>query len=79
MHGLRGDNRFPSLRGLHCAKQSGDCVAGILKPLIVFGLAIARSIAIEHGGTLTLSNRAKGGLLAVLTLPRWRGGDASSP
>jgi signal transduction histidine kinase len=34
------------------------------------GLTIARSVATAHGGTLTLENRAQGGLDAVLTLPR---------
>ena len=34
------------------------------------GLSIARDIAQAHGGTLTLDNRAEGGLAAVLTLPR---------
>lgn len=34
------------------------------------GLSIARDIAQAHGGTLTLDNRAAGGLAAVLTLPR---------
>jgi len=34
------------------------------------GLAIARDVAESHGGTLTLSNRGKGGLVATLTLPR---------
>lgn len=33
------------------------------------GLAIARSIAAAHGGTLALSNRAAGGLTARLALP----------
>lgn len=36
---------------------------------IGLGLTIARSIASEHGGTLTLANRAGGGLEAVLRLP----------
>lgn len=34
------------------------------------GLSIARDIAQAHGGTLTLRNRAAGGLQATLTLPR---------
>ena len=34
------------------------------------GLSIARDIAQAHGGTLTLRNRAEGGLAATLTLPR---------
>ena len=34
------------------------------------GLSIARDIAQVHGGTLTLRNRAAGGLEATLTLPR---------
>jgi signal transduction histidine kinase len=34
------------------------------------GLGIARNIARAHGGELTLSNRAAGGLEATLTLPR---------
>ncbi len=34
------------------------------------GLSIARSIAVSHGGTLTLSNRPQGGLEATLALPR---------
>jgi signal transduction histidine kinase len=34
------------------------------------GLSIARDIAQAHGGTLTLRNRAEGGLEATLTLPR---------
>jgi signal transduction histidine kinase len=39
------------------------------------GLAIARNIVAAHGGTLTLVNRAEGGLDAVLTLPRRRTAD----
>ncbi len=38
------------------------------------GLTIARDIAQAHGGTLTLHNRAAGGLEAVLSLPRERSG-----
>ena len=34
------------------------------------GLGIARNIARAHGGDLVLKNRAEGGLLAELTLPR---------
>jgi two-component system, OmpR family, sensor kinase len=34
------------------------------------GLAVARQIARAHGGDVTLSNRAGGGLEAVLSLPR---------
>jgi signal transduction histidine kinase len=34
------------------------------------GLSIARDIAQAHGGTLTLRNRAEGGLEATLALPR---------
>ena len=34
------------------------------------GLAIARSIALEHGGSLTLSNRSQGGFRASIVLPR---------
>jgi len=34
------------------------------------GLTIARNVARAHGGTLTLANRAAGGLEAVLALPR---------
>ena len=34
------------------------------------GLAIARNLARAHGGDVTLSNRAEGGLRATLTLPR---------
>jgi signal transduction histidine kinase len=34
------------------------------------GLAIARTIARAHGGDVTLSNRAIGGLSVVLRLPR---------
>lgn len=34
------------------------------------GLSIARDIAQAHGGSLTLDNRAEGGLAAILTLPR---------
>lgn len=34
------------------------------------GLAIARAIALEHAGSLSLSNRAEGGLRACLELPR---------
>jgi len=34
------------------------------------GLTIARDIAQAHGGTLTLNNRAEGGLTAELRLPR---------
>ncbi|MGO8755524.1 MAG: ATP-binding protein [Gallionellaceae bacterium] len=34
------------------------------------GLSIARDIALQQGGTLTLENAAEGGLIATLTLPR---------
>jgi signal transduction histidine kinase len=34
------------------------------------GLSIARGIAEDHGGSLTLGNRAEGGLEATLVLPR---------
>lgn len=34
------------------------------------GLSIARDIAQAHGGRLALENRAAGGLVAILTLPR---------
>jgi signal transduction histidine kinase len=34
------------------------------------GLSIARDIAQAHGGSLVLENRAAGGLVAILTLPR---------
>ena len=34
------------------------------------GLTIARSLARDHGGTLTLANRAGGGLVATVRLPR---------
>ena len=37
------------------------------------GLAIARSVTEAHGGTLALRNRERGGLEAVLTLPRGLG------
>ncbi|MGZ2260150.1 ATP-binding protein [Roseobacter sp. A03A-229] len=33
------------------------------------GLSIARSIVLQHGGTITLSNRAGGGLCARIVLP----------
>ncbi|MFP7675652.1 ATP-binding protein [Marivita sp. S0852] len=33
------------------------------------GLSIARSIVLQHGGTITLSNRAEGGLCARIVLP----------
>lgn len=36
---------------------------------IGLGLTIARTLAEDHGGTLTLANRAEGGLEAVLRLP----------
>ena len=41
------------------------------------GLSIARDIAQAHGGSLTLSNRAGGGLEAKVVLPR--GGDSHAP
>lgn len=41
---------------------------------IGLGLAIARSIVKAHGGTLTLANRAEGGLRAEIRLPRQTGG-----
>jgi signal transduction histidine kinase len=34
------------------------------------GLSIARDIALQQGGTLTLGNAPEGGLIATLTLPR---------
>ncbi|MAM25134.1 MAG: two-component sensor histidine kinase [Rhodobacteraceae bacterium] len=34
------------------------------------GLSIARSIVLEHGGSIKLSNRAEGGLRATVILPR---------
>ncbi len=34
------------------------------------GLAIARNIAQTHGGDIELSNKLKGGVEAILTLPR---------
>ena len=33
------------------------------------GLSIARSIVLQHGGTITLSNREEGGLCARIVLP----------
>jgi signal transduction histidine kinase len=36
------------------------------------GLAIARAIIVALGGTVTLSNRAEGGLTARVTLPAAR-------
>jgi signal transduction histidine kinase len=33
------------------------------------GLSIARSIVLQHGGAITLSNRAEGGLCARIVLP----------
>lgn len=38
------------------------------------GLSIARSIVQAHGGEVTLANRAGGGLVATVTLPRPAGG-----
>lgn len=38
------------------------------------GLAIAKNVAELHGGRIELSNRAEGGLAAVLTLPRTTAG-----
>ena len=34
------------------------------------GLAIARSVVLAHGGTITLDNRAEGGLRATVRLPK---------
>ena len=34
------------------------------------GLVVARSIAEQHGGRLALANRAGGGCVATLTMPR---------
>jgi signal transduction histidine kinase len=36
------------------------------------GLAIAQAVAAAHGGNLTLENRAAGGLVAILNLPKAR-------
>jgi protein-histidine pros-kinase len=36
------------------------------------GLSIARDVVQMHGGTITLRNRPKGGLIAELRLPRRR-------
>jgi two-component system sensor histidine kinase MprB len=33
------------------------------------GLAIVKQVVDEHGGTITLENRAGGGAVATLTLP----------
>jgi K+-sensing histidine kinase KdpD len=33
------------------------------------GLSAARAIVLEHGGELTLRNRSKGGLEALVVLP----------
>lgn len=43
------------------------------------GLAIAKNVAELHGGRIELSNRAEGGLAAVLTLPRMRKSGSSLP
>jgi signal transduction histidine kinase len=43
------------------------------------GLSIARDVAQAHGGSLTLANRAEGGVDATLTLPRSGADSFSSP
>ncbi len=39
----------------------------------VMGLAIARRIALHHGGSITVQNDAAGGAVFEVALPRWRG------
>ena len=42
------------------------------------GLAIARSVVLEHGGTILLRNAPAGGAVASITLPVWREGTAEA-
>jgi signal transduction histidine kinase len=43
------------------------------------GLVIARAIAEQHGGTLTLSDRPEGGCRAELCLPKWPPAEPAAP
>ncbi|HEX7579140.1 MAG TPA: ATP-binding protein [Thermoanaerobaculia bacterium] len=42
------------------------------------GLAIARSVVLEHGGTIGLQNASAGGAVASITLPIWQPGAAEA-
>lgn len=42
------------------------------------GLAIARSVVLEHGGTIGLQNAPTGGAVASITLPIWQPGTAEA-
>lgn len=58
----RLDDVFEAFTRLETSRNRDTGGAGL-------GLALARAIVVEAGGTLTLTNRAQGGLLATIRLP----------
>ncbi|WP_248711089.1 ATP-binding protein [Sediminicoccus sp. KRV36] len=63
---------FEPFRRLETSRDRGTGGSGL-------GLTIARRAVEQHGGTLQLSNRPGGGLLASVHLPRPQNGGSTSP